>query len=504
MYIPASEIPSVVQIVSKYANSSDIKCFLVGGAVRDILMNRTISDIDIVVNVNPFDFAAKLSQTFGYGTPVVLDKSRSNICRLAGIENILDDTNFPKKIDLDIKEMDGSIRNDLSNRDFSIDAIALDLINSCDDDFKVIDFSDGISDLLNKKIRMLDENVFLNDPLRLIRAIRLSSDLNFNIDEATEDQIIKDSELLKRVSSERVRDEFMKILLNIESKKYLRKLDDLCLLEKIFEDFIKLKNLSQPEEHYWDVFEHSIQSVGYVDELLYGSDIKIGKHFNGIEGIINEIRSFRLSDEPDDQNKFVLLKLTALLHDIGKYPTRSIDVNGRIRFLGHSEVGAKIADVILTDLRMPKKSINFVKKLIDNHLRPGQLSSKKDIPSNRALYRFYRDLGDLYIPIIILYLADVLAAAGPKLTQNDWNNTLRYVNHIIAYQSIILEENSLNTLLTGHEIMSTFGLESGKIVGDLLEKVNESHALGQLKSKQDALDLIEGLLSLGEDFAKEY
>ena len=217
-----------------------------------------------------------------------------------------------------------------------------------------------------------------------------------------------------------------------------------------------------------------------------------------------ELRSYRESDKPDDQNKFVLLKLAALLHDVGKYTTRSVDLNGRIRFLGHSETGAKISDLILTNLRMPKKSINLVNSLVENHLRPGQLSSKRQLPTSRALYRYYRDLEGNSIPLIILYMADVLAAAGPKLSTIEWSNTLRYVNHIIGYHTTVSEQNRFNTLLTGHEIMSTFGLKSGKIIGDLLEKINESQALGQLRSKQDALDMVSCLLSSGEDFAKEY
>ena len=101
-------------------------------------------------------------------------------------------------------------------------------------------------------------------------------------------------------------------------------------------------------------------------------------------------------------------------------------------------------------------------------------------------------------------MADVLAAAGPKLSTIEWSNTLRHVNHIIGYHTTVSGQNRFNTLLTGYEIMSTFGLKSGKIVGDLLEKVNESQALGQLQSKQDALDMVSCLLSSGEDFAKEY
>ena len=498
-----SKIPSIVQAISKSANSKDIKCFLVGGAVRDILMNRKISDIDIVVDTDPYYFTEYLAHILG-GTPVVLDESRSHICRLAGIKHALYyDSILSEKIDLDIKKIDQSIENDLLNRDFTIDAIGIDL-NTYDQDLKLIDFSDGYSDLLNKKIRMLNENVFASDPLRLIRAIRLSADLNFSIDTDTQNQITKDSALIDNVSVERVRDEFMKILLNTKSKNYLRKLDELNLLEIFFPDFTRLKNLSQPGEHYWDVFDHSIESVGYIDELLYGSEVKIGKQFSNIEGIIDKFRSYRESDKPDDQNKFVLLKLATLLHDVGKYITRSVDANGRIRFLGHSEAGAKIAHLILTNLRMPKKSINMVNVLVENHLRPGQLSSKNQFPTNRALYRYYRDLEEYSIPLIILYLADVLAATGPRLSQNKWKNTLRHVNYIIGYYTIASEQNRFNTLLTGHEIMSTFGLQSGKIIGDLLEKVNESQALGQLVSKQDALNMVDCLLSSGEDFAKEY
>jgi len=185
----------------------------------------------------------------------------------------------------------------------------------------------------------------------------------------------------------------------------------------------------------------------------------------------------------------VLLKLGGLFHDIAKPMTKSIDDTGRARFLGHTKQGAAMTANILERLRFSNREIRVVEGLVYHHLRPAQMAND-ELPTQRAIYRYFRDTGEAGIDILFLALADYLASRGPLASMEEWKRHCQLINYILAehdkQQAKILPVNFID----GHDIMNKFDLAPGPLIGKLLAMVNEAHASGELSTKEEALALV--------------
>ncbi|GAI02655.1 unnamed protein product, partial [marine sediment metagenome] len=182
----------------------------------------------------------------------------------------------------------------------------------------------------------------------------------------------------------------------------------------------------------------------------------------------------------------LLLKLAALLHDIAKPQTRAINEGGRIRFLGHAKEGAAIAANILERLRFSAKEIKLVEIMVRHHLRPGQISHD-ELPSHRAIYRYFRDTAEAGIDILFLSLADHLATRGPHLDLAQWQEHAQLVEYILAQR---FEQGSLVVppkLVDGHDLINIFGMSPGPEIGEFLEAVREAQASGEVATREEAL-----------------
>ena len=190
----------------------------------------------------------------------------------------------------------------------------------------------------------------------------------------------------------------------------------------------------------------------------------------------------------------LLLKLAALLHDIAKPQTKTIEAGGRMRFLGHAREGASMAASILERLRFSGKEIKLVEIMVRHHLRPMQMS-QEGLPSRRAIYRYFRDTGEAGIDIQFLSLADHLATRGPHLSLTGWQEHVEIVDHVLAQRS---QEESLVTplkLIDGHDLINVLGLSPGPKIGELLEAVREAQASGELATRDEALAYLRERLS---------
>ncbi len=189
----------------------------------------------------------------------------------------------------------------------------------------------------------------------------------------------------------------------------------------------------------------------------------------------------------------MLLKLAGLLHDIAKPQTKSIEENGRMRFLGHAKEGACVVEGIMERLRFSARETDMVSKMVEHHLRPGQMGG--EVPSRRAIYRYFRDIGDVGIDTIFLNLADHLAARGPKLELDNW----REHTHSLAF---VLEERyreesvvALPKLISGHDLIDIYGMAPGPQIGELLEVVREAQADGDVSTREGALSFVQKRLA---------
>jgi poly(A) polymerase len=201
----------------------------------------------------------------------------------------------------------------------------------------------------------------------------------------------------------------------------------------------------------------------------------------------------------DGHTRRTVLKLAALLHDIAKPQTRGPDAKGRIRFLGHSEQGAEVSEVRLAALRMSGQIQSLVSKMVLYHLRPSQLRHGEQMPSSRAIYRYYRDLGPAAVDTLYLAMADFLAARGPELSPERWANYARMVAAVLeAGAGPPIREDGARALVNGNDLMNSLNIPPGPLVGRLLENLREAEATGEVATRDDALALAARLLRNGE------
>jgi poly(A) polymerase len=454
--------------------------YIVGGFVRDWLVGKQTNDIDIAVEGDALSVARELAVAVG-GKYVLLDET-NKIGRVV--------VSGEHQWHLDLSAFVNDIEDDLARRDFSINAMAFELRGLISGSSQFIDPFSGKSDLKNKLVRALNQQIFHKDSTRLLRAVRMATELGFKIDSETVKYIQRDCRLVKLVPGERIREELLKMLILPGAAHLLRYLDTLGLLIAIIPELEELKGFEQPKEHYWDVFNHSVEVVATAEFLLreskweYGEDDllkstpwskEISEHFN------EEVSS--------GSSRRVLLKLGALLHDIAKPLTRTVDEAGRTRFLGHPREGAAIAVKVMERLRFSSKEIRLIENLVYHHLRPAQMSNN-GLATSRAVFRYFRDTENAGLDILFLALADYLATHGPRLDIKEW----KHHNHLINF---ILTEHSRQEatvlpakLIDGHDLMNAFGLKPGRLLGELLTEVREAQAAQEINTREEALDLV--------------
>jgi poly(A) polymerase len=335
--------------------------------------------------------------------------------------------------------------------------------------------------------------VFEADAARLLRAVRLAAQLGFKLTPETESFIRRDSHLITRVAGERIREEILQIFSSNRAGDFLRYLDNLGLLTEIIPELARAKGVEQPIEHYWDVFNHSMETVKAVDFLLRKGDWEYQD--SSILSFVpwsERLENYFDSVVGEGSTHASILKLAALFHDIAK-PETKIITEQRVRFFGHPDQGAGVAAEILERLRFSNKEIRLVELMVESHMRPTQMSHE-GMPTHRAIYRFFRDTGNAGIDVLFLSLADHLAARGPNLDIEQWkmhNAQTAYIIHAyfdsekVAFPPKIID---------GHDLINQFGLKPGPKIREILEAVKEAQAAGEITSREEALYYIKNRL----------
>jgi poly(A) polymerase len=462
-----------------------IEAYLTGGFVRDALLGRAIADVDIVVGAQAMKLAPEMAQALK-GKYVALDEV-NEIARVV--------LRRERPLHLDFSTMRGSIEEDLSQRDFTINAIAVDLNDIEKPSAPFIDPFNGRQDLERGVVRAISEEGFVHDPARLLRGPRLAAEFGFSIDGNTKALIQRHHRLIATVAAERVRDELCHLIAAPKAAQSLRLLDEMGLLLVILPELSPTKGAEQPKEHFWDVFEHSVETVAAIEFVLRTESSAY--YDEGILAFVpwsSELEQHFEEEISSGHNRKTLLKLAALLHDVSKPATRSMDEKGRIRFLGHAKEGASIAGVIMERLRFSSREKEMVQEMVVHHLRPGQLSGD-ELPTRRAIYRYFRDTGDVAIDTIFLNLADHLATRGPELDFEEWREQAQKLTYVLEER---FREESIVAppkLLDGHDLIDIFSLTPGPEVGELLEAVREAQAAGDIATREEALVFVQKLLS---------
>lgn len=485
-FAPDGPLRALIARVARLARDQGAGAYVVGGAVRDVLLGRRARDLDIAVAGDAVAFARRIAAVLG-GRFVELDGEN-------GVARIVLDEGDVRYID--VAQLRGALQEDLRRRDFTIDALAVPLEGG-----RPVDVCGGLEDLRLRLVRMNSPSVFVDDPLRLLRGARIASELGFEIEPGTEAEIVAHAPALAAAGAERRRDELARIFALEAAYQGLRLLDRLRLLDVLLPEVTSGRAVEQPGGwHAYDVFEHNMHAVEAMD-LMLASDRPVddrawlwdalwsafGWRRSGLRACIEE-------EMTEGRSRASLLKLAALLHDVAKPQTRVIDAGGQAHFYGHADQGAALASKIMRRLRFSTREAEFVATLVREHLRPVQLAQIGEAPTRRALYRFYRALGDAVPAVLLLALADAAASRGPGLTSEGWRRHVAYMDSLLVRSS--REEGIVQPprLLTGHDIMSEFGLSEGPRIGSLLESLREAQAAGEVADREQALAFVRSAL----------
>ena len=467
--------------LKEYFSAAGTPAYLVGGYLRDSLLSiQPQRDIDVAISADSQSVGRKLALELG-GSFVPLSPDR-------GIARVVVDDSEAGSWKVDLVTMPGSIEEDLARRDFTIDALALPL-SAWDSPVPgdlVIDPFNGRQDLIRKCVRAVSHQVFRDDPGRLLRSVRLAAALQFRLEPQTARQVLADASHIDRIAQERLRDEFLAILALDGAKGSLEVLDRLDLLCRIVPELAEAKGVEQPQVHYWDVWGHLMHSVENAEAITKGH--QHSPIFTLVYWTAETDAHFS-QEACDGHSRRTLLKLAALFHDVAKPRTKQVDETGRTRFPGHSETGAEMAAQRLAHLRIGSRGIDMVSKMVEHHLRPAHMMQGVEQPTQRAIYRFFRDLKDVAIDTLYLCQADYLAAKGPELNPEAWANHARMITHILQMGMEPVVSGRIQRLIDGNELMKHFNLGPGPAIGMMLDRVEEAQGAGEITTRDEALAL---------------
>ena len=502
--------------VSRVLAQEGYQSYVVGGFVRDYLLGRKTNDVDIAVDGDALRAARQVARALK-GKFVLLDDVNS-IARVVTANQRQQESPpqgqafYGLECHFDFSSFSENIESDLARRDFTIDAMAVELSqlvmagtrNMAENQspVKVIDPFSGESDLGSKIVRAVSEQIFEVDAARLLRGVRLAAELDFTVEPKTEELIRRYSRSVVKIAGERVRDELLRLLSLPRTAHYLKQLDELGLLLSLIPELAEGKGVEQPTVHFWDVFDHSLQTVAALGFLLRENDWEYGRE--------DMLAAVPWSDSIDQHfcqevskggNRKALVKLGALLHDIAKPRTKSVDDAGRAHFLGHGKQGAAMAETIMSRLRFTRQETNLVASLVYYHLRPAQMANG-DLPTQRAIYRYFRDSKGAGIDILFLALADYLASRGPLASIKEWEKHCRLADYVLTEHAKQQSKVLPLKLVDGHDLIDVFGLTPGPLIGQLLALVREAQASGELTTREEALALAEKELHEHQDVTK--
>lgn len=461
--------------LKNWLNCKDIEVpqlYLVGGTVRDLLLDSSPKDIDLVCK-NAGAFARRLAK-YKNAAFVAMEKKSDEPCyRVIERDN--------SKNYLDIAEMRGeNIFEDLKQRDFTIDAIAME-VKEDGTIGSIIDPLRGAEDIERKVIKTVGDRSIVSDPLRILRAVRLASSLGFIIDEATIRKMTELAPLLKEVSAERITAELLLILENPRSSLYFRRMDEMGLLDVIFPEIRNMKGCPQNGYHHMDVWEHSMLVMENTENIINKLSDYFGK--NDID----------ITNNLDSDNRFSILKLSALLHDCAKPATRVTDPDtGRITFYHHDKEGARLIDQIAARLKMSNRHRDFMVLLVGEHIHSLNLVSG-DVKASTKMKWFHK-MGDDSVSAIILSMADTMSILGPDATEEYRERHInRSKQSVLDYYESIKAQIESPNLVTGDDLIA-FGMKSGPEIGRILADVRSAQDSGEITSRKEALELAKKLV----------
>jgi len=455
----------VIKSIYRVSQEVETPIYLVGGAVRDLLMGiAPEKDFDFVMEDNLVKAARLFSRIFE-GTFFPLSSDPPNY-RVVLLHN-------NQRIEVDFSGFRGDdLCHDLTNRDFTVNAIALEVGDLYrEGEIKTYDPLGGEQDLQTKVLRLASPCAFDQDPLRILRAVRIAKERNLHIDTETREAIYRQRNSICSVSAERIRSEFFKILSFSDAPESLKLLDELGLLSILIPETeaLKGKSLESPSGLSW--WQHSLCVVRWCEWSVVNLE-KIFFHFP------EYIENYLAEELEEDVDRKSLLKLAGFILDRGEvFP------------------GAKamtVADNIARKLKLGKRTGRTLRKMVKYYNQVLSLR-KMEKPSPRIFFQFFQNVDPEGLAVLLLAWAEYIAGAPERFTRPEDIALRNFLADLAHYY--VNEYPLMKPLLSGQEIIERFGLQEGKVVGELLNQVAQAEAQGLLASSREAVLFVEDLLS---------
>lgn len=443
-------LAKISKVISELSDETQINAFLVGGCVRDLMLNPLAEsiDVDIMVEGDGIDFAEKLARKINvpkivpfkkFATAKIPFKEYEIEVASARLEKYNESSRSPSEVVM------SNIEDDLLRRDFTINAMAVSLNKENFGEF--FDPFNGMEDLSNKILRTpLDsDTTFSDDPLRMMRAAYFASKLSLDIDPSCLESIKNNAERITIVSQERKTNELLKILGTKKPSIGLNILQEAGLMEFVFPEIAVMYGLDQSNEyHHKDIFYHTLEVVD---------------------------NAAQLSDKLD-------LRLAALVHDIAKPKTRRLSKSKGYTFYGHDDVGARMLKGISSHMKFSNSTRDYIAKLTALHLRPISLA-KKDV-TDSAIRRLIVDAGEEIDDLMKLCRADITTKNPKNITKylGNFDRVEKRMNEVIEIDKL----KAFQSPVRGDEIMKMFDLGPGKEVGKIKTMVEDAIINGEISN----------------------
>ncbi|RJO63819.1 MAG: HDIG domain-containing protein [Candidatus Omnitrophota bacterium] len=465
------ETLKLLKVVYSLSQERNVRLFLVGGALRDILARRLKDnpDIDFCLRTQAIAFAKAVAKKMSAGF-VILDREH-------GCARVVKKAT-QKTYTLDFTDFKGhTLEEDLRNRDFTVNSLALEvkeLFGKKAFLASLIDPHGGRKDLERHIIRMIAPKGFDEDPLRILRAFSLASLFDFAIEKKTLVAAAHRRNRLKSVAGERIRDEVFRIFSAQKSFECIQQLAKHRILEIVFPEIKAMQKRPRRPYRGLDVFGHSLLTL---------------KHLEGVIAHIirnQEAEKYLKEEFSLGRQRASLVKLVGLLHDVGKPQTFRVE-KGKVSFHGHERVGAGMIEEIGSRLKLSNAEVRSMKQMTFSHLRPGYLATNP-VLTRRAKFRFFRDTAAEAVSVLLISLADQRATHGYLTVEKTRMRHERMVRRLIGEYFASLHRKKQHPLVNGNILMRRFGLKPSPLIGTILKELRELQAIGKIKTTQGALE----------------
>jgi len=447
--------------------------WIVGGALRDALLGRPVIDVDIAVSGGEDAIAREVAGATG--GPAFPLSERFDTWRAQPAD---------RSWHVDVTSLRGAgIEADLAMRDFTANAIAAPLHGG-----EPLDPHGGERDIAARVLRVVSEQAFSDDPIRILRAARLGASLGFEVEPATRERAQRMSELAGEPAGERQFSELRGIVTGPDPLRGLALLDDLGATAAVLPELDALRGVEQNPYHHLDVHGHTLEVLRRWLEIERNLPAIVGAD------LADEVGA--LLDEPlaDELDRRGGIRFATLLHDVGKPAVRSVNAEGRVMFMGHDVEGVEIVEAITRRLRTSRRLAAYLASLTLNHLRLGFLVHARPL-SRREVYEYLKGTSPESVDVSLLTVADRLSTQGERTRQEAIDAHLELAREMISEALAWRRAGRPQSPIRGDDLAAEIGIDRGPRLGMLIGEIEAAVFTGDVNNRDDAVALARELVA---------